>query len=183
VAEVVAIVGGLPGRNRRATGSFERGTDDPDAMPLTSWLFDEIPAVDLNTYRLAVRTGEHVRDIGYDQLTAGKDEVRAVLDCTGGWYAAQTWRGTRLDRLFPSIPRGHVLVVTSTTGYERRFPGAEASALWLATHVADQPLDEGHGSPARLVAPGRRGFWWVKWVAEIRTEPGPAWWQSPFPLQ
>jgi hypothetical protein len=27
------------------------------------------------------------------------DAVRAVLDCTGGWYAAQDWRGVRLDRL------------------------------------------------------------------------------------
>jgi membrane protein YdbS with pleckstrin-like domain len=182
-AEVVAVVARLPGRQRRVTGSFERGSDDPAAMPLTSWLFDRIPAVDLGTYRLDVRTGDHRRDIGYDDLAKGTDEIRAILDCTGGWYASQVWQGVRLDRLLPSVPAGHVIVVTSTTGYERRFPGAEAAELWLATHVAGAPLDEGHGSPARLVAPGRRGFWWVKWVVSIKTEPGPAWWQSPFPLQ
>ena len=36
--------------------------------------------------------------------------------------------------------------------------------------------------PARIVAPGRRGFWWVKWVAEIRPSARPAWAQSIFPL-
>jgi len=44
-------------------------------------------------------------------------------------------------------------------------------------------LDPGHGAPARLVAPGRRGFWWVKWVATVDVEDAPEWWQPPFPLQ
>jgi DMSO/TMAO reductase YedYZ molybdopterin-dependent catalytic subunit len=36
---------------------------------------------------------------------------------------------------------------------------------------------------ARLVAPDRRGFWWVKWVVAIEVDDLPDWWQSPFPLQ
>jgi len=49
--------------------------------------------------------------------------------------------------------------------------------------MAGVALAPGHGAPARLVAPGRRGFWWVKWVASIETVTGSDWWQSPFPLQ
>jgi hypothetical protein len=30
--------------------------------------------------------------------------------------------------------------------------------------------------------PGRRGFWWVKWVERIEVSSTPWWWQSPFPL-
>ena len=45
-----------------------------------------------------------------------------------------------------------------------------------------RPLSHGHGFPARLVAPGRRGFWWVKWVTDIEVSDRPWWWQSPFPL-
>jgi hypothetical protein len=182
-AEGLAAVARLPGRLRRATGSYETGTDDPTAMPLTSWLFDEIPDIDPAGYAISVRVAGQSRSVGYDELNAGTDRVRAILDCTGGWFAAQTWRGVRLDRLLGDVPNGHVIVVTSTTGYARRFPAAEASSLWLATTMADQPLAPGHGAPARLVAPGRRGFWWVKWVASIESVAGADWWQSPFPLQ
>jgi DMSO/TMAO reductase YedYZ molybdopterin-dependent catalytic subunit len=49
--------------------------------------------------------------------------------------------------------------------------------------VAGAPLSPGHGAPVRLVAPGRRGFWWVKWVESVTVEPEPAWWQPPFPVQ
>jgi len=181
--EGIATIAGLPGRRRRVTGSYETGTDDPAAMPLTSWLFDRIPSIDPATYTVRVRDANGVRLVGYPELAEGTDRVRAILDCTGGWYAAQDWRGVRLDRLLPDVPAGHVIEVTSTTGYRRRFPAAEASSLWLATHMAGVPLDAGHGAPARLVAPGRRGFWWVKWVASIDAVAGEDWWQSPFPLQ
>lgn len=182
-AEGLASVARLPGRRRRFTGSYETGSDDPAAMPLTSWLFDEIPSIEPASYRLSVRVGHSARAIAYAELAAGADEVRAILDCTGGWYAEQTWRGVRVDRLVGLVPHGHVIVVTSATGYQRRFPAAAASTLWLATHMAGGQLDPGHGAPVRLVAPGRRGFWWVKWVISIETVAGPDWWQPPFPLQ
>jgi DMSO/TMAO reductase YedYZ molybdopterin-dependent catalytic subunit len=73
--------------------------------------------------------------------------------------------------------------VVSVTGYRRRFPIGSARHLLLATHAAGEPLSAGHGAPLRLVAPGRRGFWWVKWVTEVRVLAEPAWWQPPFPPQ
>jgi hypothetical protein len=180
--EGLARLAGLP--RRRATGSYPIGSDDPDAMPLTSWLFDAIPTIDAGAYRLVVRAGGATRSLALAELMAdgAVDELRAVLDCTGGWYAWQTWRGTRLDRLLPSVRPGEVVEVVSATGYRRRFPAAELSSLWLATHVAGEPLSAGHGAPVRLVAPGRRGFWWVKWVVAVETVGGPSWWQPPFPL-
>jgi len=77
---------------------------------------------------------------------------------------------------------GGSLVVTSATGYRRRLPLADAATLLLATRLAGRPLGAGHGFPARLVAPGRRGFWWVKWVVSIEVDPAPWWRQPPFPL-
>jgi len=74
------------------------------------------------------------------------------------------------------------LVVTSTTGYSRRFPLGERRRLLVATRVGGRPLAAGHGFPARIVAPGRRGFWWVKWVDQIEVSAEPPWWQPPFPL-
>lgn len=75
------------------------------------------------------------------------------------------------------------LLVHSSTGYARRFPLGEADGLLLATHVEDEPLSAGHGFPLRLVAPGHRGYGWVKWVAELEVSSDPAWLEPPLPLQ
>jgi DMSO/TMAO reductase YedYZ molybdopterin-dependent catalytic subunit len=74
------------------------------------------------------------------------------------------------------------VLVRSRTGYERRFPIGDASSIVVATGVGGAQLSAGHGFPARLVAPGRRGYWWVKWIDEIRVDDTPWWWQPPFPL-
>ena len=91
--------------------------------------------------------------------------MRAVLDCTGGWFTEQEWGGVPLSAL--GLRHGTSIDVVSTTGYCRRFPAREAGTLLLATHASGRPLSAGHGGPARIVAPGRRGFCWVKWVASI----------------
>ena len=110
------------------------------------------------------------------------DTVTATLDCTGGFFSSQQWAGVRLDRLLRNL-NGSSIRVVSRTGYDRRFPIEETQRLLLATRVGGRTLDGGHGYPARLVAPDRRGFWWVKWVVAIEVDDVPYWWQSPFPLQ
>lgn len=71
----------------------------------------------------------------------------------------------------------------SLTGYYRRFSLDEARRYLLATHVGGTMLSHGHGFPARLVAPGKRGFEWVKWVELIEVNETPKWLQPPLPLQ
>ena len=175
---------GAPGTARRATGSFERGTDDPAAMPVTQWISDAVPDSPAAAL-VVVAPGRRVRVPAAD-LDQG-DVVRAALDCTGGWYAVQDWRGVRLDRLLASVtrklPADGAVDVVSVTGFRRRLPLSEAGGLLLATHAAGRPLSPGHGAPVRLVAPGRRGFWWVKWVASVQLSDLPAAIQPPFPLQ
>jgi DMSO/TMAO reductase YedYZ molybdopterin-dependent catalytic subunit len=172
----------LPGGRRRVTGSFERGSYRPDFMPVTQWLNDRVPPVDRAKWRLSVSSGDRRRDWSYDELLRFDDRVRATIDCTGGWYAEQDWSGVRLSRLLPGSPDARSIAVRSVTGYGRRFPAGDVSNLLLATRVGGAPLSPGHGSPLRLVAPGRRGFWWVKWVGSVETSETPWWWQLPFPL-
>ena len=131
--------------------------------------------------------GQQRITIPVSDLDSG-DITRAVLDCTGGWYAAQDWHGTTLGRLLADaldgdLPRDGSIDVISHTGYRRRLPLRDAEQLLLATSAGGRPLSPGHGAPVRLVAPGRRGFWWVKWVARIEVVDGPWWAQPPFPLQ
>lgn len=173
----------LRGADRRFTGSHEVGSFQPSAMPVTQWLSDSVPSVDTEDWRLRVEADGEERTWAYEDLLDFDDEVRATLDCTGGWYAEQDWRGVRLARLLPDQPDGDSLVVSSVTGYWRRYPLGDAPRLLLATRVGGEPLSRGHGFPVRIVAPGRRGFWWVKWVDSVRTSSQPPWWQPPYPLQ
>jgi DMSO/TMAO reductase YedYZ molybdopterin-dependent catalytic subunit len=179
-------LGGLPGARRRFTGSLPvtgSGTADPARIPVTQWLDDRVQVLDPAAWRLRVSAGDSTRDWTYAELAGFGDRVEAVLDCTGGWYARAAWEGARLERLLPpGAAAGGSVVVASATGYRRRFPAAEVGSLVLATRLAGRPLGAGHGFPARLVAPGRRGFWWVKWVVSVELDPGPWWRQPPFPL-
>jgi hypothetical protein len=152
---------GLASARRRWTGSFAAGDD----FPATSWIADA-PAP-LSGYRLAVGA----QRLRAEELDRG-DELIATLDCTGGFYTTQKWRGTRLDRLIEGLDGDHVRVI-SVTGYRWSFDRREASRLLLATHVGGEPLSHGHGAPVRLVAPGHRGFIWVKWVTRIELHDGP----------
>lgn len=172
----------LPGGGRRFTGSYEKGSFAPDDMPVTQWFNDVVPGIDRTTWRLAVENSGGVREWTYAEVDAFGDRVRATIDCTGGWYAEQDWHGARLSRLVGDLGDARSISVRSVSGYKRIFSVDVLDELVIATRVGDVPLKAGHGAPARLVAPGRRGFWWVKWVDRIEPSARPAWMQSPFPL-
>jgi hypothetical protein len=179
-----AVVGlaGAPGAGRRFTGSYETGSFDPAAMPSYSWLDDTTPVVDPRRWRLTVVDGRGGRELALTDLAAFDVRVRAVLDCTSGWFAEQDWAGVPVRALLPETGDARSVLVTSATGYWLRFPVRDMDNLLLATRVGGAPLRPGHGFPLRLVAPGRRGFWWVKWVDRVELSSTPWWWQSPFPL-
>jgi DMSO/TMAO reductase YedYZ molybdopterin-dependent catalytic subunit len=180
----VASAAGLPGGRRRETGSYEVGSGDPSAVPVTQWFTDAVPAVEPSAYELLVdRPGVPQQRLTYAALLTMAGTTRAeILDCTGGWWSEQTWRGVPLAALLGPLGGGSV-VVSSVTGYTRRLPAADVADLMLATHMGGVPLTPGHGGPVRLVAPGRRGFWWVKWVDRVSVDERPSWTQTPFPLQ
>jgi len=177
-----AITGlGLPGARRRFTGSYEVGSFRPEAMPATSWLLDAVPAIDPKRWRLSIKDGQGRRELTLAQLTAYDTKVRATLDCTSGWYSHQDWTGLPLATLLGREGNAQSVYVHSVTGYWVRFPIHDMDRLLLATQAGGAPLSADHGFPVRLVAPGRRGYWWVKWVDRIELQTTPSWWQPPFP--
>jgi DMSO/TMAO reductase YedYZ molybdopterin-dependent catalytic subunit len=163
---------------RRFTGSVPK----PD-LEVTSWLDDRVPRIDPAQWTL------HVGAVPLDLaavLALPHERFRAVLDCTSGWCSEQEWEGVRLSVLLATagVPMAgrRSVAVRSTSGYTRWFGTSTLDSVWLVTGVGGGPLPYGHGYPARIVAPGRRGFWWVKWVSRVEPSDRPAWAQSVFPL-
>jgi hypothetical protein len=179
--EAAISVLSLPGARRRFTGSYETASFQPEAMPSTSWLLDAVPTVDPDQWRLTIKDEQGRRELTLAELTTFDAAVRATLDCTSGWYSHQDWTGVPLGTLLHRGPEAQSVYVHSVTGYWIRFPIHDLDRLLLATQVGGAPLSADHGFPARLVAPGRRGYWWVKWVDRIEVQTTPSWWQPPFP--
>ena len=142
--------------SRGATGSRAAA-----GLPVTSWTFDRVPAVDATAWRL---------DVGGRSLSAAQllampwVEQDVTLDCTGGWASTHRWRGVPVAAL---VGDDRSVRVTSVTGHAASFVKDDLAGLLLATHLDGTPLSAEHGAPARLVAPTHRGFMWVKWVARV----------------
>lgn len=169
------------GGDRRFTGSQPRGGTGNGSFPVTSWVADDPDPVDRSDWTLTVR-GEVETPLtyAYDALAPDSTE-KALLDCTSGWYTVQRWRGIRVGDLLDAAEvhdEARFVRFVSVTGYRWSLPIEEARRALLATHVGDERLSHGHGAPMRLVAPGRRGFQWVKWIerVEIRRRNDPAQW-------
>ena len=159
------------GADRRFTGSREEGSGEGNRFPVTSWVADDPDPIDADEWALTV--GGRVateRRYGLGELPDGTSE-QALLDCTSGWYSDHEWQGVRVGDLLDAADPAETarwVQFRSVTGYRFSLPVEEARDALLATRVDAERLSHGHGAPLRLVAPGRRGFQWVKWVEEVR---------------
>ena len=172
--ELAVRLGGLAGAERAGTGSHEIGSFDPERMPVVSWLDDRVPDLDPGDWLLVI--GGQPATV--DAISAAARPLVATLDCTGGWRSDQSWDVVPLATLVPDGP-GRSIRVVSATGYSRLFGNDDE--VYVATGYGGAPLRRGHGAPIRIVAPGRRGPWWVKWVTAIERSDRPPWLQLPFP--
>ena len=99
LSEAALRVAGAPGARRRFTGSRPIDSADPDAMPVTSWIDDRTPTIDVSRWRLTVVDGAGRRELGLEDLAGFTEPVRATLDCTSGWYAEHEWSGVPVSAL------------------------------------------------------------------------------------
>ncbi len=160
------------GATRRFTGSREEGSFAGNAHPVTTAPDEGRVRLDPDTWSLQV-TGMVATPIrlAYPEiLAASTSEVTATLDCTGGWYTLQTWRGLHLPYLLSQAqlsPEAKGIILRGVADYTAPFTLAQAEEILLATHVTGEVLNHVHGFPLRAVVPSRRGWHWVKWLLEI----------------
>ena len=187
VAEFSALGLKLPGSQRRFTGSYAAASFSGNSFPSTSWINDNPQPIDPDSWVLRV-TGHVERELTrtYPAISVHETKMTATLDCTGGWHSTQHWTGIPLRQVLDEAglkADAASITVRSVTDYTRRFSIDEADELLLATTVGDETLSHRHGFPLRLVAPGRRGYQWVKWVTALEVNDTSKWLQSPLPLQ
>ncbi len=157
---------------RRFTGSREEGSFAGNSHPVTSGPGQGRVKLDPSTWNLRVRGAvKSPLVLSYeDVLASSTSEVTAVLDCTGGWYTTQVWRGIPLVALLERAELANDAVGVVLRGvfeYTAPFTLAQADEILLATYVGDEVLNHSHGFPLRAVVPSRRGWHWVKWLTEI----------------
>jgi Oxidoreductase molybdopterin binding domain len=157
---------------RRFTGSRESGSFTGLDYPVTSAADQGLIRLKPETWTLTVKGAVKTPlSWKYEEVLAlSSSELTATLDCTGGWYTTQVWRGIPLTDLLAKAeiqPGRFFIALIDVSGYTARFSPAEASEILLATQVGGLTLDHWHGYPLRAVVPSRRGWHWVKWLTEI----------------
>ena len=172
IAETLARYAAGNGAQRRFTGSREDGSFAGNAHPVTTAPGEGRLKLDPETWALGV-TGvvETPLTLTYTEILARSiEEVTATLDCTGGWYTIQTWRGIPLTELLTQAqvrPEAVGVILRGVMDYTAPFTLAQAEEILVATHVSGEVLNHSHGFPLRAVVPSRRGWHWVKWLTEI----------------
>jgi len=157
---------------RRFTGSREEGSFSGNAHPVTTAPDQGKVRLDPDTWKLSLKGAvNNPLTLTYnDLLGMSASEVTATLDCTGGWYTKQTWRGMPLIELLTQAqlrPEANAIILRGVLDYTAPFTLEQAQEILLATHVGDEVLNHSHGFPLRAVVPSRRGWHWVKWLTGI----------------
>ena len=172
IAETLARYTESHGSQRRFTGSREDGSFAGNAHPVTTAPDEGKIRLDPETWTLRVMGAvNNPLTIPYaDVLASSISDVTATLDCTGGWYTVQTWRGVLLTELLAQAqmrPAAAGIVLRGLQDYTAPFTIAQAQEILLATYVSGEVLNHSHGFPLRAVVPSRRGWHWVKWLIEV----------------
>jgi DMSO/TMAO reductase YedYZ molybdopterin-dependent catalytic subunit len=167
---------------------FEQNSRGPamsETLPTTSsskaygfpiaWNVREPPATNAIDYRLKIEGDlPNPLELTLDQLSAMPTIQETVkIECVEGWDAEVPWEGIPLSYLLirsgASLDNVAEVTIEDVIGYSATLTAGEVKN-WnnlIALRAGDAPLSKEHGYPARLVAPTRLGFDWIKCVGRI----------------
>jgi DMSO/TMAO reductase YedYZ molybdopterin-dependent catalytic subunit len=143
--------------------------------------------IDPSAYRLKV-TGLVERNLSFshDELLAlpAYSEV-AYMPCVEGWGFFAKWTGFKASDLLNVSglkPSARYVVFRSEEGYSTGLPldYLRDEKILMAYGINDVTIPPERGYPLQLVARGRYGYKWAKWITEIEVMDGESkgYWES-----
>lgn len=131
--------------------------------------------IDINKYTLKisglVKTPKiYTYNSVIDSFTTIKKAVN--LDCVEGWSVFAEWKGVAVrDILQKSLPlaKANTVIFRAEDGYSTSFPIGYImkNEIILAYNLNGKTLLPERGFPFTLVAEGKWGYKWIKWVNSI----------------
>jgi hypothetical protein len=129
--------------------------------------------IDIEKYRLVVDGAvENPLSLSYEDILAYPERTDVVLlVCPGVFVDNAQWSGVPVSLILEEAnPKPGAKEVRFHAGNYRSvltLEEAQRGGTYLAHHVNGQVLPEEHGFPLRLVAEGKYGSRWVKWLDRI----------------
>jgi len=134
------------------------------------------PVIDTNTFILEISglvdssfnlTWNEIRDLP----VAYSDTI--LMYCVEGWEVWGNWKGIKVKDLLNKAhiqPEGKYVLFSSVDGYTTSLPVSylEKYNAILAYNVNGSPLKVYDGFPLRLIAFGKYGYKWAKWINKLK---------------
>lgn len=132
------------------------------------------PDIDVGAWRLRVHgLVERQLNLSYENVTAmPRSEVTATLKCPEGPSGTAEWAGVRLSYVLDAAgleENATEIVFYGADGYSSSLTVEDAldQDVLLCWEMNGETLPRDQGHPLKLVAPGKAGYKWVKWLTGI----------------
>lgn len=145
--------------------------------------------VDIGNYTLLVDGNVSApRSYSYDEIVDDHAHYRkvATLNCVEGWSVTILWDGIRVRDLLDEAgydPRAQTVKFYAADGYSTSFPLSYImdNDIMMAFAMNNVTIPPERGYPFQLVAEGKWGYKWIKWINHIEVSDDPqlsGYWES-----
>lgn len=134
-----------------------------------------IPNINISTYRFVV-TGlvQNETVFTYDDVVSKHTHYEKVvkLHCVEGWEVTALWEGVRLQDLLEEASYNQtakILIFYAQDGFSTSLPLSYIinNNIMIAYKVNNVTLPPLLGYPFCLVAEGKLGYKWIKWITKV----------------
>jgi len=143
--------------------------------------------IDRESYRLQVNgLVENPLNLTYEEITGFPQNSKFVdLNCVEGWSFTAKWTGVRIADLLEeagSMENATTVIFYSADGYSTSLDKDYLleNDIIIAYRLNDVTLPPDRGFPLQLVAEGKYGYKWAKWIVriELRDSPYRGYWEE-----